>query len=218
MTGLGGRRRDLAAALGIIVLFAAQYHLVRDTNFQGADEWLHLSLLSHRIIDFPYANRPLMLLWSLPPAILSPHSLRAFWTLLIPWPDIALALYVLTSFAAIAVAVVIWRSSAPLALRFSAITLAAVLVNPHIFVYDLLVLAPMLLILADWSLSQAPAFNGLRLLLYLAFITPLFGPLSQWTHLQLSVPVFAVLLWTLWRTAGHTLTAPALASDESHVV
>lgn len=79
MTGLGGRRRDLAAALGIIVLFAAQYHLVRDTNFQGADEWLHLSLLSHRIIDFPYANRPLMLLWSLPPAILSPHSLRAFW-------------------------------------------------------------------------------------------------------------------------------------------
>jgi len=146
------------------------------------------------------------------------HSLRAFWTLLIPWTNIALALYVLSSSAVIAMAVAIWKSSEPISLRFSALTLAAVLVNPHIFVYDLLVLAPVLLILADWALSYSPSFNGLWLLLYLAFITPLFGPLSQWTRLQLSVPVFAGLLWILWRTAGHTLTLPALASDESHVV
>jgi hypothetical protein len=64
---------------GILALFAAQYALIRDTNFQGADEWLHLSLLSRGIIDFPYANRPLMLLWSLPAMAVHPHSLRAFW-------------------------------------------------------------------------------------------------------------------------------------------
>ena len=73
------RGRVLVPVLGILALFAAQYALIRDTNFQGADEWLHLSLLSRGIIDFPYANRPLMLLWSLPAMAVHPHSLRAFW-------------------------------------------------------------------------------------------------------------------------------------------
>jgi len=73
------RGRVLGLVFGILALFAAQYALIRDTNFQGADEWLHLSLLSRGIIDFPYANRPLMLLWSLPAMAVHPHSLRAFW-------------------------------------------------------------------------------------------------------------------------------------------
>ena len=100
-------------------------------------------------------------------------------------------------------AAAVWKSSAPLALRFSALILAAVLVNPHLFIYDLLVLAPVLLLLADWAPHPAAASIPLPrspLLLYLAFVLPLFGPLSRWTHVQLSVPVFAVLLWVLWRT------------------
>ena len=144
------------------------------------------------------------------------HSLRPFWSLLIPWTQVALTLYVLSSVAAIALAAATWKSSAPLALRFSALTLAAVLVNPHLFVYDLLVLAPALLLLVDWTLinSPHPASAALRLLAYLAFILPLFGPLSQWTHVQLSVPVFALLLWVLW---GNSKTHK-LASNESAVV
>jgi hypothetical protein len=132
------------------------------------------------------------------------HSLRSFWSLLIPWPKAAFALYALSSCVAIAVAAAIWKSSHPLALRFSALTLAAVLVNPHLFVYDLLVLAPVLLIVTDWTLGNLPHPSSglLHLLLYLAFTIPLLGPLSQWTHLQLSVPIFAALLWTLSKT-GH---------------
>jgi len=138
------------------------------------------------------------------------HSLRSFWSLLVPWPQIALALYGLSSIVMIGMAAVAWKSSAPLALRFSALTLAAVLVNPHLFVYDLLVLAPMLLLMADWTLANPllPSSATLHVLLYLAFILPLFGPLSRWTHLQLSVPVFVLLLWLLWRqsvTANHKL-------------
>jgi hypothetical protein len=127
------------------------------------------------------------------------HSLRSFWTLLIPWPEVAFGLYALSSILAIAMAAVVWKSPAPLALRFSALTLAAILANPHLFVYDLLILAPALLLLTDWTLSspQAPA-PTLHLLLYLAYILPLFGPLSQWTHVQVSVPAFAVLLGMLW--------------------
>ncbi len=82
------------------------------------------------------------------------HSLRSFCSLLIPWPKTAFILYVLSSCVAIVIAAAIWKSSRPLPLRFSALTLAAVLVNPHLFVYDLLVLAPMFLLLADWTLSR----------------------------------------------------------------
>lgn len=142
------------------------------------------------------------------------HSLRSFWTLLIPQPEVAFGFYVLSSILAIAMAALVWRSvwkfvwrsvwrsSTPLTIRFSALTLAAVLVNPHLFVYDLLVLAPVLLLLADWTLTNPPPASSATLLLflYLAYVLPLFGPLSRWTHVQLSVPVLAVLLWTLWRT------------------
>ena len=138
------------------------------------------------------------------------YSLRSFWTLLIPWPNAALILYLLCSIAVIAMAAEVWKSSTALALRFSALTLAAVLVNPHLFVYDLLVLAPALMLLADWILNspQHPSAPAISVLTYLAFVLPLFGPLARYTHLQPSVPVFAALLCFLWhtsRTPGHKL-------------
>ncbi|HET9307116.1 MAG TPA: glycosyltransferase family 87 protein [Candidatus Sulfotelmatobacter sp.] len=144
------------------------------------------------------------------------HSLRSFWSLLISPPAAALVLYLLCSIAGIAIAVAIWKSPLPLPLRFSALTFAAVLVDPHLFIYDVLVLAPALLPLADWTLvnEHHVLTPPLRVLAYLAFILPLFGPISRWTHLQLSVVVFAALLWTLHRvTAGHKL-----ALTESPVV
>jgi hypothetical protein len=49
-----------------LLVVAAQFTAVRPTNFAGADEWLVLSLSSRGIIDFPYAGRPLALLWCLP--------------------------------------------------------------------------------------------------------------------------------------------------------
>jgi Glycosyltransferase family 87 len=133
-------------------------------------------------------------------AAIQMHSLRAFWTLLIPWPQAVLLLYVATSIAVIAIAAATWKSSSTLAVRFSALTLAAVLVNPHLFIYDLLVLVPVFLLLLDWDLSSANHDTpALRVLLYLSFVLPLLGPLSQGTHVQLSVPVFAALLLFLWR-------------------
>jgi hypothetical protein len=148
------------------------------------------------------------------------HSLRSFWSLLVSWPKTAFVLYALSSCIVIAIAADIFKSSRPLALRFSALTLAAVLVNPHLFIYDLLVLAPPVLLVVDWTLSHRPrpSSAALQFLLYLAFVVPLFGPLSQWTHLQLSVPVFVALLCTLWSTRDFATPGHKLASTESHVV
>ena len=128
------------------------------------------------------------------------HSLRSFFMLLIPWPDISLALYLVSSIAAIAFAAAVWKSSATLAVRFSALVLASVLVNPHLFIYDLLILAPAFLLLVDWMLRAQPASApALDVVLYLSYILPLLGPLSRWTHVQLSVLAFAALFWILWR-------------------
>ena len=127
------------------------------------------------------------------------HSLRAFWTLLIPSPSIAIAFYALSSILAIVVAVRVWRSQAPTSLRYSALIIAASLVNPHLFIYDLIVLAPALLLTVDWCLAnrQRKLTSSILVLCYLAFVLPLFGPLSRWTHMQPSVIAFAALLWTL---------------------
>jgi len=143
----------------------------------------------------------------LPFAAIQMHSWRSFWSLLIPWPQVAMLLYLLSSLVTIALAASVWKSASPLALRFSAVTLAVVLVNPHLFVYDLLVLTPALLLLAEWTLTNAQhRFSvTLRGLVYLAFILPLLGPLSLWTHFQLSVPAFAVLFWFLWRSVSAVL-------------
>lgn len=132
------------------------------------------------------------------------HSLRSFWELLIPWPSAAWILYILTSIAVVAIATVIWKAPLSLEVRYSALILAAVLVNPHIYIYDLLALAPALLLLAGWSIHNADDAHkpALVVLLYLAFLLPLFGPLAHWTHLQLSVVVFAALLWTLQTIGG----------------
>ena len=145
------------------------------------------------------------------------HSLYSFWELLIPWRPGVWIMYLLTSLAVIGIAAAIWKSSTPLALRFSALMFAAVLVNPHLYIYDLLALAPAFLLLSDWSLNHVhhPAKTALDVLLYLAFLLPLFGPIAHWTHLQLSVIVFVAMLWSLYRIAT---TSHKLAFVETAVV
>ena len=60
------------AAPALVV--AAQFTADRPPNFGGHDEWLVLSLASRGLVSFPYADRPLALLWSLPAQWLSPHD------------------------------------------------------------------------------------------------------------------------------------------------
>jgi len=145
------------------------------------------------------------------------HSFYSFWELLIRWRPASNILYLLSSIAVIALATSIWKSSSPLAIRFSAMLLAAVLVNPHLYIYDLLALAPMFLLLSDWSIKNAhhPETPILHVLLYLAFLLPLFGPLARWTHLQLSVPVFGALVWTLFRISTRDQTLVSVEDDSA---
>lgn len=70
----------MAAALLLPVLWA-HARCVAPTNFYGYDEWTVLSLVSRGVIDIPYANRPLALLWALPAPLIEANSFAPFVTL-----------------------------------------------------------------------------------------------------------------------------------------
>jgi len=124
------------------------------------------------------------------------HSLRSFWTMVIPWPEVALALYLASAIVVFALLVRCWRRESNLAVKFSALLLATVLVSPHLTVYDLVVLAPAFLLLGDWALAHAEeSLSGqVQMLLYLCFPLFLLGPVVRYIHVQLSVIAMAALL------------------------
>jgi glycosyl transferase family 87 len=136
------------------------------------------------------------------------HSLRAFWSLLIPWTLPAFVLYVVTCVALLGVAARCWRSHAALELRYSALLLATVLVAPHLTVYDLLILAPTFLLLTDWTIrnSAASSSPAMRILMYLCYPLFLLGPLARFTHLQLSVVTMVGLLLLIDRSRNFPRT------------
>ena len=84
---MGGRgtRSGVAAAAALAVLGATPFLWVKPTNFRGYDEWLIVSLLSRGIVSFPYANRPLNLLWALPAWALAPDRLWGFLVVHAAW-------------------------------------------------------------------------------------------------------------------------------------
>ncbi len=146
----------------------------------------------------------------LEPKLYQTHSLRTFWSMLIdmfaPWPTLSLVLYVLSAAVVLGLTIACWKrtSTKPLPLRYSALLLATVLVAPHLTVYDLVILAPAFILLANWLADQpaTPSNRWLEIFLYLAYMLPLLGPLARWTHLQLSVLAMTAILFLIWRISG----------------
>jgi len=133
------------------------------------------------------------------------HSLRIFWAMLIPGLTLPFALYVLSAFAILGLTAAVWshRPALPLALRYSSLLLASVLVAPHLIVYDLAILAPVFLLLSDWVIAQRPSSASyMKVALYLGYLAPLAGgPIARWTHLQVSVVLMSVLVYMVWRAS-----------------
>ena len=154
----------------------------------------------------------------LEPKLYQTHSLRTFWSMLVPLPVLSFGLYVVSAAVILGFTIACWKrsQSVPLPLRYSALLLASVLVAPHLTVYDLVILAPAFLLLADWLIGEpsTPSTHRLGTLLYLVYMLPLLGPFAQWTHVQLSVIAMAATVWLIWsisREASSPLPAPGPA-------
>ena len=173
---------------------------------------------------FYYGTEPLrhwlLMLWNvqsllplLEPKPYQTHSLRTFWSMLAPLPEVkSLGPYVLSAMIVLALTIATWtRGSASLPVRYSSLLLASVLVAPHLTVYDLVILAPAFLLLADWLVGETPTApkRWLGTLLYLAYMLPLLGPFTRWTHVQLSVVAMVGAVYLLWSVSRSTAQSVA---------
>jgi alpha-1,2-mannosyltransferase len=153
------------------------------------------------------------------------HCLRTFWSMLmpaglIPSGAIAFALYVISALAVLWWTISLWRRrpEAPLALRYSSLLLANVLIAPHLTVYDLVILAPALLLISDWLISEwvRKSVRILRPLFYCVYALPLLGPVTRWSQVQLSVVAMAACVYVMWKISGHSpVIAGARVSAEN---
>jgi len=139
------------------------------------------------------------LLPSLEPRPYQTDCLRTFWAMLVPWSGAAFGLYVVSAIVVLAGTIALWKRQESLSLKYSALLLATVLISPHLTVYDLVILAPAILLLTDWFVSHPSASQGTGTLIYLTCALPLLGPFTRWIHMQLSVIAMAALLYLLWR-------------------
>jgi hypothetical protein len=201
--GLLVYKPQLGIAGAILFLFSKQWRLVAGAVISGAAElsvgWLYYGTAVMR--EYWNVLRHFQqVLPNLEPRAYVVHCLRAFWAMLVPVPTFAALLYILSAVIVISASVLIWRSRAPLALRYSALLIATVLVAPHLTIYDLVILVPAFLLLADLALQES-APTSVPILLYLCYALPLIGPLSRYTHVQLSVVAFAALLYWIWNSA-----------------
>jgi alpha-1,2-mannosyltransferase len=206
---------QLGVAAAVVFVFAREWNLIAGalvaTLVQLAAAWMH------------YGNSVMQAYWHalirvediwllLEPRLYQTHSLRSFWSLLVPWPGVAFGLYLVSALGILALAVRCWRNKASLEVRCAALLLTTVLVSPHLTVYDLVILAPAFLLLGDWVVALDERFAPLvSWLLYLCYPFFLLGGLARITHLQLSVMAMTLLLGILWRISLRNL-APTSAT------
>lgn len=212
-------RRDFLAGLTLgCLIFKPQMGLAAAIVFVALGAWRAVAgAVVAAVVQFSagvfyYGKEPLRqwihtlanansLLPLLEPKPYQTHCLRTFWAMIVPWPALASGLYVISAAAILALTYSLWRRNAtPLPLRFSALLLATVLISPHLTIYDLAILAPVLLLLADWLMAQSPeAANRIGTLLYLVYMLPLLSVVTRWTHVQLSVAAMVALVCAIER-------------------
>jgi hypothetical protein len=136
------------------------------------------------------------------------QSLRSLFSSALPWPLVALVCYVLTAAVVAIVAARCWRSERPLLLRYSVLVLSAILVDPHVNVYDLVVLAPAFLFTAAMMLTVRSGAVPWALR-YACFYSPVFAyAMSAHAHVQVTVLTMVGLVWMLSTRAWLARLAP----------
>ncbi len=133
------------------------------------------------------------------------HSLRAFWMLL-PVGRAATVLWLVSVTAILIILGARWHRQGRARVQFALLILAATLSNPHLYIYDAVILAPALVVAAEESLTaDARRAELIRVGLYALFACFFFGSLTRFTHLQLSVPVLVVLFYALSSKGSENL-------------
>jgi len=143
------------------------------------------------------------------------HSLRSFWMLL-GAGSLAPILWLASSTLVLVILARYWRRQTRPDLRFGTLVVAAVLIDPHLYIYDAVILLPTLAISITYALEdlQGKQAATVMVAIYMLFVTLLLGPLSRVTHFQLSVLVLMILLVGLTAKSEGQAALAAPQSDE----
>jgi len=194
--------------LGAVLSAAGQLSLgVLYYGMEPLERWVHVLRNVRTVLPL------------LEPKLYQTHSLRTFWSMLVSWPEVSLILYVVSAAVALGLTIACWKRSStlPLPLQYSALLLTTVLVAPHLTVYDLVILAPALILLVDWLLAKTPTASTrwLGTLLYFVYMLPLLGPFARWTHVQLSVVAIAAAVYMIWSISRGSSSPAAEGATRS---
>ena len=133
------------------------------------------------------------------PSLWQAHGLLNALVLLLGRDWASLALYAVVSVAITGVTIRSWRGS-PAAgsgtLPWSLFVLGLLITSPHLYAYDLVIMAAALLPVLEWCLTQStsPRVQAVERLSGASYVLPLFGPLiASATHIQLSLVAFLAL-------------------------
>ena len=124
---------------------------------------------------------------------------RGFWVLLTGKTTLAVVLYGVSAVATVIMAAAAWRRHDVPSVRMSVLGLSVGLASPHLYTYDLVVLAPVWFWLTEWYVARPGASRAFGRALYLGYLAPLVGPLVAVTRIQFVAPLLLVLLLALWR-------------------
>ncbi|HSS96157.1 MAG TPA: glycosyltransferase family 87 protein [Terriglobales bacterium] len=203
---------QLALAAAVVFIFTKQWKIICGAVLSGfvqlAIGWLHFSssIMRNYLDALTHTGQIISLL---EPRPYQTHSLRTFWTMILPWPSIAFAFYMVSTAVILFLLIRCWKNGDELNIRFGTLLIATVLVSPHLTVYDLVILAPAFLLLTDWTLAQHTENQSfqLQLLIYSCFVLFLLGPIVRIIHVQFSVIAMTAIIFTAHRACGSSLRA-----------
>lgn len=142
------------------------------------------------------------------PKLWAMHSLRGAFELLVGQNALATAGWLLASALSVWLARSAWTQNQSTDVRFAVICLLGLLLNPHLYIYDLVLMAVPLACLASWLVARGDTADlRVQHQAYALVWLPLLGPLAAMTHVQLTSPALVALLWSLGRYRDATTHA-----------
>jgi hypothetical protein len=161
-------------------------------SFAGTGPLLGYWAAMERVLAAPQKFEPK--LWQM-------HSLRGAIELVTGHNRFSLALWVLCAVGVLWLARLAGRRVGDRRLQFAAVVIAGLLINPHLYVYDLVVLAAPLCVIGSWLIARGMncSDRSLAMTAFALFWAPLLGPFAAVTHVQLTSPLLVFLLWRIAR-------------------
>ena len=228
-----GRRFAAGAALGFLV-FKPHWVVAAGVVFVVAREWrvvagIVVSALAQLAVTSLIVGAAVMrayigMLRAIPGIVrmLEPRpgdSLKGFFEVFVPYEPAAMIAYLIAAAVVALIAARVWHSDQSIDIRLSAIVLAIILISPHVNAYDLILVAPIAFMSANWLTLVAKDGRGKALSIWSCILlaAPLAGPLPPMVRLQFSVTAMIAMLFLLWKNGPGLATSPALLWSERKI-